>query len=66
MSKSEVKGDGGEAEVVNVGWVSLSRSRKSLTIKVLDQMFSVPLRDLNRVLDGEERRADIKQWVERS
>ena len=32
-----------EAEVVDAGWVSLSRSGKSLTIKVLDQMFFVPL-----------------------
>lgn len=54
-----------EGEAANVGWVSLSRSGKSLTIKVLDQMFFVPLRDLQKVLDKERRRVDVKQWVER-
>ena len=49
------------AEVVDVGWVSLSRSGRSLTIKVLDEMFFVPLRKLYRVLDGDERRTAIKQ-----
>jgi len=54
-----------EGEVVDAGWVSLSRSGKSLTIKVLDQIFFVPLRDLQKVLDQEKRRADVKQWVEK-
>jgi len=40
-----------EGKVVTVGWVSLSRSGKSLSIKVLNQMFFVPLRDLYPVLD---------------
>jgi len=42
-----------EEEVVNVGWVSLSRSGKNLSIKVLNQTSFVPLRDLQRVLDKE-------------
>ena len=54
-----------EGEAVNVGWVSLSRSGRSLTIKVLDQMFFVPLRDLQKVLDQERQRVDVKQWGER-
>jgi len=54
-----------EGEVVNVGWVSLSRSGKSLTIRVMDQMFFVPLHDLQKVLDEERRRVDVKQWVKR-
>ena len=45
-------------------WVSLSRSGKSLTIRVLNQLFFVPLRDLDSVLKGDRNRADIKQWVE--
>lgn len=53
-----------EKEVVNVGWVSLSRSGKSLTIRVLNQLFFVPLRDLDSVLKGDWNRADVKQWVE--
>jgi len=52
------------ANVVDVGWVSLSRSGRSLTMKVLDEMFFVPLRELYRVLDGDERRTAIKQWKE--
>ncbi len=40
-----------EGEVVNVGWVSLSRSGRSLTIRVMDQMFFVPLHDLQKVLN---------------
>jgi len=54
-----------EGEVVDAGWVSLSRSGKSLTIKVLDQIFFVPLRDLEKVLNEEKRRTDVKQWVEK-
>ena len=54
-----------EGEVVSVGWVSLSRSGKSLSIRVLGQSFFVPLGDLYRVLDKERERADVKQWVER-
>ena len=54
-----------EGEIVDAGWVSLSRSGKSLTIKVLDQIFFVPLRDLQRVLNEEEQRADVRQWVKR-
>jgi len=52
-----------EGEVVDAGWVSLSRSGKSLTIKVLDQIFFVSLRDLQKVLNEEEQRADVKQWI---
>lgn len=51
-------------KVVDVGWVSLSRSGKSLTMKVLDQIFFVLLRELHKVLDGAERRAAVKQWKE--
>jgi len=54
-----------EEEVVNVGRVSLSRSGKSLTIMVMNQMFFVPLRDLREVLNGERGRVDVKQWVKR-
>lgn len=54
-----------EGEVVDAGWVSLSRSGKSLTIRVMNQTFFVPLRDLYQVLDEERKRADVKQWVER-
>jgi len=54
-----------EGEVVNVGWVSLSRSGKSLTIRVMDQMFFVPLHDLQKVLNEERGRVDVKQWVQR-
>ena len=53
-------------KAVNVGWVSLSRSGKSLTIKVLDQLFFVPLRDLQKVLDEQKRRVDFKQWVRKT
>jgi len=52
-----------EEEVVNAGWVSLSRSGKSLNIMVTNQMFFVPLRDLRKVLDEERGRVDVKQWV---
>jgi len=51
-------------EIVDVGWVSLSRSGKSLTIKVLNQNFFVPLRELHKVLDGDESRVAVKQWRE--
>lgn len=54
-----------EKEVVKAGWVSLSRSGKSLNIMVMDQMFFVPLRDLWKVLDGERGRVDVKQWVKK-
>jgi len=49
---------------VTVGWVSLSRSGKSLSIKVLNQTFFVPLRELYQVLDQKRDRAEVKQWVE--
>lgn len=52
-----------EEKVVNVGWISLSNSGKSLTIRVLNQLFFVPLRDLDSVLKGHQDRADVKQWV---
>jgi len=52
-----------EGQVVKVGWVSLSRSGKSLTIRVVNETFFVPLRHLRKVLDGETGRADVKQWV---
>jgi len=55
---------GEEEKIVNVGWVSLSKTGKSLTIKVLNQLFFVPLRDLDSVLQGYLNRADVKQWVE--
>jgi hypothetical protein len=54
-----------EGEVLNVGWVSLSRSGKSLNIRVMNQMFFVPLRDLWKVLEEERGRVDVKQWVKR-
>jgi len=54
----------GNEKVANVGWVSLSKSRKSLTIRVLDQLFFVPLRDLDSVLKGHRNRTEVKQWVE--
>jgi len=54
-----------EGEVVNAGWVSLSRSGKSLSIRVMDQAFFVPLGDLHKVLAGDRERVDIKQWVKR-
>ena len=62
-----LKGEGemSEEEVVNVGWVSLSRSGNSLNIMVMDQMFFVPLRDLWKVLDEERGRVDVKQWVKK-
>jgi hypothetical protein len=37
---------GEEEKVVNLGWVSLSKPRKNITIKVLNQRFFVSLRDL--------------------
>jgi hypothetical protein len=55
---------GEEEKIVNVGWVSLSKSRKSITIKVLNQRFFVSLRDLDSVLKGYRNRADVKQWIE--
>ena len=55
---------GEEKKIVKVGWVSLSKSEKSLTIKVLNQLFFVPRRDLDSVLQGHRNRADVKQWVE--
>jgi adenylylsulfate kinase-like enzyme len=51
-------------KVAEVGWASLSRSGKSLTIKVLDEIFFVPLRQLLKVLDGDESRVAVKQWRE--
>lgn len=54
----------GEGKTVEVGWVSLSRSGKSLTVKVLGQIFFVKLGDLHQVLNGELRRASLWQWVE--
>jgi len=54
-----------EENVVTVGWVSLSRSGRSLSIKVHNQIFFVPLRDLYQVLDRRKERADLKQWIER-
>ena len=53
-----------EGNIVSVGWVSLSKSGKSLTIRVQGQFFFVPLGDLYRVLDKERERADVKKWVE--
>jgi len=53
-----------EERVVKAGWVSLSISEKSLTINVLKQRFFVPLRDLDSVLNGDRKWADVKQWVE--
>jgi len=53
-----------EGKAVTVGWVSLSRSGKSLSIKVLGQTFFVPLRELYQVLDSKRDRAEVKQWVE--
>lgn len=55
---------GEDEKIVNVGWVSLSNSGKSLTIKVLNQLFFVSLRDLDLVIKGYRDRADVKQWVE--
>jgi len=55
---------GEEEKIVSVGWVYLSRSEKSLTIEVLNQLFFVPLRDLDSVLQGHRDRVDVKQWVE--
>lgn len=55
---------GGEERIVDVGWVSLSKSGKSLTIRVLDQLFFVSLRDLDPVLKGFRSRANVKQWIE--
>jgi hypothetical protein len=42
-----------------------SRSGKSLNIRVMNQMFFVPLRDLWKVLDEERGRVEVKQWVKR-
>jgi len=53
----------GEEKVVNAGWISLSNSGKSLPIRVLNQLFFVPLRDLDSALKGDRNRADVKQWV---
>jgi len=55
---------GEREEIVTVGWVSLSKSGKSLTVRVLNQLFFVPLRDLDSVLKGYWARAGLKQWVE--
>jgi len=55
---------GEEEKIVSVGWVSLSKSGKSLTIRVLNQLFFVPLQDLDSVLKGYRNRVDVKQWVE--
>jgi len=52
-----------EENVVNVGWVSLSKSGKSLSVRVHNQVFFVPLRDLYQVLDKRKDRADLKQWI---
>ncbi len=54
----------GEEKIVDVGWVSLSKSGKSHTIRVLDQLFFVSLRDLDPVLKGFRSRANVKQWIE--
>gem|GEM_PF-4454271 len=43
-------------EVVNAGWVSLSRSGKSLKIMVMNQMLFLSLRDLRKVLNEERER----------
>jgi len=61
---SERTAKGEEEKIVNAGWVSLSKSGKSLTIRVLNQLFFVPLRDLDPVIKGYRNRADVKQWVE--
>jgi hypothetical protein len=53
-----------EGNVVSVGWVSISRSGKSLTIRVQRQSYFVPLGDLYRVLEKERERAEVKKWVE--
>jgi hypothetical protein len=55
-----------EDKAVTIGWVSLSKSGKSLSVKVLDQIFFVPLSDLFQVLNREIDRADLKQWIERN
>lgn len=52
-----------EEEVVNAGLVSLSRSGKSLITRVLNQRFFVPPRDLQKILDKERGRANVKQWI---
>ena len=61
---SERTAKGEEEKIVNVGWVSLSKSGKSLTIRVLNQLFFVSLRDLDPVLQRYRNRADVKQWLE--
>lgn len=55
-----------DSKVADVGWVSLSKSRKSITVRVLDQLFFVPLRDLDSVLKGTRNRTAIKQWVKQT
>jgi len=52
-----------EDKAVTVGWVGLSKSGKSLVIKVLDQRFFVPLGDLYPVLNHVKDRASVKQWI---
>lgn len=52
-----------EDKAVNVGWAGLNKSGKSLTLKVLDQLFFIPLGDLYQVLDKKKKRAFIKRWV---
>ena len=53
-----------KSEVVDAGWVSVSKSGKSLTIRVMNQLFFVSLRDLESVLQGYRNKATVKQWVE--
>lgn len=60
-----MKGEMSEEEVVNAGWIFLSRSGKSLNIMIMNQMFFVPLRDLRKVLEEKKGRVDVKQWVKR-
>jgi len=52
-----------EGKIVDVGWVSLSKSGKSLSIKVLGQTFFVPLGNLYQVLERKKDRAEVKQWI---
>jgi hypothetical protein len=53
-----------KSEVVDAGWVSISKSGKSLTIRVMSQLFFISLKDLDSVLQGHRNRATVKQWVE--
>ncbi|MGD8566099.1 MAG: hypothetical protein PVF96_07100 [Candidatus Bathyarchaeota archaeon] len=53
-----------KSEVVDTGWVSVSKSGKSLTIRIMDQLFFVSLKDLDSVLQGYRYKATVKQWVE--